>query len=122
MSTSLNIDQTFEPLPGEEEQQTPKLVIFLDPEKALNSAAISVGRAEENDLELRHVFISKLHIVFEPGNPNWSLRDCLTRNGTNVNGNRAPSSAPSKVIRLVQRAAAYGYVGVNPTWRDERGI
>ncbi len=59
------------------------------------SDRISIGRARNCDVVLRHASISKLHAhVRKDGDGSWSLHDAGSHNGTSVGGLRvAPSGA-----------------------------
>ncbi len=60
----------------------------LDGEGALGDR-VSVGRAMNKDIVLRHASISKLHAYFESTGPGaWSVTDAGSKNGTSVEGTR----------------------------------
>ena len=66
-------------------------LLILGPEggsstMALKKDGLSLGRAADNDLAYPNdPWLSRYHLRFEKSDQGWSVRDCESRNGTNVN-------------------------------------
>jgi hypothetical protein len=95
---------------GTPETATARLVVVKSPALAegsdlvLDSAPLTVGRSEQNDIELRgDDFASAQHARFEPRRDGVWLTDVGSTNGTFVNGARLERPrrlAPGDVIRI----------------------
>jgi hypothetical protein len=60
---------------------------------------ISIGRAFNKDIVLRHASISKFHSYFQhDGADGWTLSDAGAKNGTSVNGSRIPPRGSVEVV------------------------
>ncbi len=85
----------------------------IDPgtERELNSAPITVGRAEENDLVLdSDEFASVKHARIEPRRDGVWLQDLDSTNGTFVNGSKVTKPqklSPGDVIRVGETDLRY---------------
>ena len=89
---------------------TGRLVVVKSPaldegaDLVLDSAPLTVGRGEQNDVELRgDDFASAEHARFEPRRDGVWLSDVGSTNGTFVNGarfQRARKLAPGDVVRI----------------------
>ena len=77
--------------------QSEDITLFPVQKRAVNSWAdrVSVGRARNNDVVLRHASVSKVHAHFtrEPGG-GWALSDARSTNGTFVNLRAAVPGQP----------------------------
>ena len=66
-------------------------LLILGPEggsstRPLKNDGLSLGRAADNDLAYPNdPWLSRYHLRFEKSDQGWSVRDCESRNGTNVN-------------------------------------
>jgi hypothetical protein len=87
---------------GGSEVQTGKLVVLKSPaldegfDIVLNSAPLTVGRGEQNDVELEgDDFASAQHARFEPRQDGVWIADMGSTNGTFVNG--SPIERPRKL-------------------------
>ena len=82
------------------------------PVMTLDGRAITVGRAEDNDLVLPDPEVSRHHARLEPAGAGWRVVDVGSRNGTWVNGERASRQplAPGDTVMFggVQFAVAAG--------------
>jgi hypothetical protein len=66
------------------------------------SSWVSVGRARNNDVVLRHLSVSKMHAQFfvrpgADGNADYMIADAKSAKGTFVNGRKQGSSDPTPV-------------------------
>jgi Inner membrane component of T3SS, cytoplasmic domain len=92
--------------------QTGRLVVVKSPALdegagiVLNSAPLTVGRGEQNDIELEEDdFASAEHARFEPRQDGVWIADMGSTNGTYVNGTqleRARKLAPGDIVRVGQ--------------------
>jgi hypothetical protein len=92
--------------------QTGRLVIVKSPaldegtDVVLNSAPLTVGRGEENDIELEgDDFASARHARFEPRQDGVWIADVGSTNGTYVNGmqlERPRKLTPGDIVRVGQ--------------------
>jgi pSer/pThr/pTyr-binding forkhead associated (FHA) protein len=95
---------------GSSTVESSRLVVLKSPaleeggDFVLNSAPLTVGRGEQNDVELRgDDFASAEHARFEPRRDGVWLTDVGSTNGTFVNGARLERPrrlAPGDVIRI----------------------
>jgi pSer/pThr/pTyr-binding forkhead associated (FHA) protein len=72
-----------------------------DPTITLADRAITVGRAEANDVVLPRPEVSRHHARLEPADAGWRAVDLDSTNGTWVNGERAsqrPLSQGDEVV------------------------
>ncbi len=65
-----------------------KSKITLETKVIRNKKLITIGRAEDNDLVLENVRVSRYHSKLEKINNHWYLEDLASGNGTFVNGSR----------------------------------
>ena len=94
----------------EEPRRTGRLVVLASPAAAkgrewiLDSAAVTAGRSNENDIELgRDEFASAQHARFEPRADGVWVQDVGSTNGTYVNGRRVTSArklSSGDVVRI----------------------
>ncbi len=66
--------------------------------RKLNQAlpsAITLGRADSNDLVVRDTFVSKVHALFRHSGGRWELADAGSRNGSWVGNDRLEPRGPS---------------------------
>ena len=92
--------------------ETGRLVVLKSPaldegrELVLNSAPLTVGRGEQNDIELgEDDFASARHARFEPRQDGVWIADMGSTNGTYVNGmqlERPRKLAPGDIVRVGQ--------------------
>jgi hypothetical protein len=98
-------------LPGRDASfEAGRLVVLKSPaldegaDLVLNSAPLTVGRGEHNDLQLEgDDFVSADHARFEPRRDGVWVTDIGSTNGTYVNGNRlvrAQKLAPGDIVRI----------------------
>jgi pSer/pThr/pTyr-binding forkhead associated (FHA) protein len=98
-------------------RRQPGLVVLKSPtlrpgeKHALDSAALTVGRSAQNDIELRgDGFASAVHALFEPKRDGVWLQDVGSTNGTFVNGVKleAPRKlAAGDVVRIGETDLRY---------------
>lgn len=71
----------------------------------LDASPFSIGRRADNRLQLSDVQVSRRHAELIRDGDRWKVRDCESRLGTFVNGNRVSAESalkPGDVIRLGQ--------------------
>ena len=102
--------QTAGLVPRGQAIQTGRLVVLESPAvkpgtvRALNSAAVTIGRGAQNDLALEHdTFASASHARVQPQRDGVWVADTGSTNGTFVNGERLAKPrrlSPGDVIRV----------------------
>jgi len=74
------------------QEKVPQLIVRGGPEKgreiALTQALLTVGRSESSDMRVSDRLVSRRHAEIERAHGQYVLRDCGSRNGTFVNGQR----------------------------------
>ena len=60
----------------------------------LDGERVTIGRSQENDVDLADGRVSRLHAVLERVAGVWCVRDLSSRNGTFVNGDRVNGERP----------------------------
>jgi hypothetical protein len=75
---------------------------------------ITLGRATNNDLVIKHRQISKFHAYFRAVSGKWAIHDAASTNGTWVDGRRAP---PERGVPLRSGSTlVFGSDAVNATF------
>jgi pSer/pThr/pTyr-binding forkhead associated (FHA) protein len=74
------------------QERVPQLIVQGGPEKGreipLTQALLTVGRLESSDMPVSDRLVSRRHAEIEREHGQYVLRDCGSRNGTFVNGQR----------------------------------
>ena len=102
---------------GDEAIDSGRLVVVKSPafaeghEWELNSAAVTLGRSDENDIELgRDEFASAQHARIEPRRDGVWIEDVGSTNGTYINGarlTRARRLTPGDVVKIGESEFRY---------------
>ncbi|HEU4404337.1 MAG TPA: FHA domain-containing protein [Polyangiaceae bacterium] len=94
-STRLQAPTSGRPPPADE---VAAVFPIVKSERSPYSERISLGRATNCDIVLRHASISKLHAHFKPGRDSeLEITDLDSRNGTRVNDRKLPPNAPRQL-------------------------
>jgi hypothetical protein len=87
---------------------------------------VSIGRAFNQDIVLRHASVSKFHAYFQcAGSVEWSGSDAGSRNGTAVNGTRLSPRGPRTVVngdRVKFGSIETLFLDVRTVWRLLRAL
>jgi hypothetical protein len=86
------------------EGSPPKPDLLVFPLRQMGRSAfprmITVGRTKNNDVVLPDVMISKFHAFFKEENGQLVCQDAESRNGSFVDGKRAPSTRRGKGLKV----------------------
>src|SRR5690242_5456886 len=58
----------------------------------LTKDSVTLGRSGVNELHFEDEGLSRKHLLFERTSDGWTVTDCLSKNGTYVNGKRVLES------------------------------